>query len=188
MIETTGGANTHGRLEDGSGNQLAEDDDGGTGDNFRIELDLDPGTYYVRVSGSRGGTGAYGLRVSHTAAGLGGGGGIVNFVAVNSNNIATSEDGVQWEIAYREEIVGDKDGYFPFMRYVTFADGLWVIVGDRLVYTSTDGRTWTQNLYTQSDYSLLRAAAYGQGRWVCCRSAGPSNQHQRTRLVGSDCT
>ena len=166
VIETTGGANTHGRLEDGSGNQLAEDDDGGTGDNFRIELDLDPGTYYVRVSGSRGGTGAYGLRVSHTAAGLGGGGGIVNFVAVNSNNIATSEDGVQWEIAYREEIVGDKDGYFPFMRYVTFADGLWVIVGDRLVYTSTDGRTWTQNLYTQSDYSLLRAAAYGQGRWV----------------------
>ena len=72
-IESTGGTDTRGRLEDADGKQLAEDDDGGTGGNFRIELDLDAGTYYLRVSGSAGGTGAYGLRVSHAPEDTGGG-------------------------------------------------------------------------------------------------------------------
>ena len=44
-IESSGDTDVHGRLEDASGNQLAEDDDGGTGSNFKIELDLAAGTY-----------------------------------------------------------------------------------------------------------------------------------------------
>ena len=74
VVETTGSTNTRGRLEDASGTQLAADDDGGPGRNLRIELDLDPGTYYVRVTSSAGGTGPYGLRVSHAPERTSGGG------------------------------------------------------------------------------------------------------------------
>ena len=77
VIESTGSTDTLGRLEDASGRQLAENDEGGAGLNFKIERVLDAGTYYVRVSGSGGATGAYGLRVSHTPDDTGGGGGQV---------------------------------------------------------------------------------------------------------------
>ena len=71
-IESTGSTDTLGRLESASGRLLAENDNGGAGTNFKINWNLDPGTYYLRVSGS---TGAYGLHVSHIPDNTGGGGG-----------------------------------------------------------------------------------------------------------------
>ena len=65
VIETAGGTDTVGRLEDASGRILAEDDNGGAGGNFRIELDLDPGTYYLRLSGSGDSAGDYRLSFHH---------------------------------------------------------------------------------------------------------------------------
>ena len=68
VIETTGKADTYGRLLDAAGEVLAQDDDGGEGENFRIDdaADFAAGTYYVRVEGSRYGiTGRYTLRVVH---------------------------------------------------------------------------------------------------------------------------
>lgn len=69
VVETTGGTDTAGHLEDASGRELAADDDGGAGGNFRIERDLDAGTYYVRVSRPSGATGDYRLHVRHTPDG-----------------------------------------------------------------------------------------------------------------------
>ena len=48
-IYTTGSLDTVGFLTDSSGWTLAQNDDGGSGANFRIERRLDPGAYYVRV-------------------------------------------------------------------------------------------------------------------------------------------
>ena len=63
-VETTGGVDTYGTLFDGSRTQLATNDDGGSGRNFRISEDVSPGTYYVRVEGySTRVTGDYTLHV-----------------------------------------------------------------------------------------------------------------------------
>ena len=48
-VYTTGDLDTRGFLHDGEERQLASNDDGGDGTNFRIEREVDPGTYYIRV-------------------------------------------------------------------------------------------------------------------------------------------
>ena len=63
-VETTGTTDTVGRLESSSGSTLATNDDGGTGYNFKIEHDVTPGTYYIRVTGYGSRTGSYTLNVS----------------------------------------------------------------------------------------------------------------------------
>lgn len=49
-VYTSGGTDTVGRLEDSGGTALASDDNGGSGNNFRIVRDVAAGTYYVRVT------------------------------------------------------------------------------------------------------------------------------------------
>ena len=63
-IETTGGLDTVGRLEDSEGDRLASNDDGGSGTNFRIQRSLSAGTYYVRVGSDASRAGAYTLRLA----------------------------------------------------------------------------------------------------------------------------
>ncbi len=62
--------NTYGYLEDSDGTVLAENDDGQTWydlRNFRIEMDVEPGTYYVKVRGYNSGVlGDYELRTRFT--------------------------------------------------------------------------------------------------------------------------
>ena len=60
-IGTTGALDTSGALEDSEGGVVASDDDGGNGNNFRIQRSLSEGTYYVRVGSSGSATGAYTL-------------------------------------------------------------------------------------------------------------------------------
>ena len=60
-VYTTGGLDTEGTLEDSSGSVLGDNDDGGSGLNFRIERSADPGTYYVRVDSYGPDTGDYTL-------------------------------------------------------------------------------------------------------------------------------
>ena len=60
-IESSGDLDVVGTLFDASGNQHTLDDDGGTGSNFRMEVTLDAGTYYVRVHSYAAVTGSYTL-------------------------------------------------------------------------------------------------------------------------------
>ena len=63
-VYTRGSIDTVGRLEDADGSELAENDDSGSGLNFRMEHDVSGGTYYVRVRGVAGSTvGDYTLHV-----------------------------------------------------------------------------------------------------------------------------
>ena len=75
LARTTGGLDTLGALYDADGAEVATDDDGGAGTNFRIRRQLDAGAYYVRVSSWRAGTGAYALHLSFESATGGGNGG-----------------------------------------------------------------------------------------------------------------
>ena len=66
-VYTTGSLDTKGTLEDSTGDSLATDDDGGSGDNFRIAHAVSAGTYYVKVEGdssSSSGTGIYTIHAS----------------------------------------------------------------------------------------------------------------------------
>ena len=68
VIETTGGADTQGSLLSRFVEELAHNDDGGEGRNFRIDdpAPFEAGTYYIRVMGNRvGNTGPYTLRAVH---------------------------------------------------------------------------------------------------------------------------
>ena len=67
--ETTGGLDTEGALYDAAGNVLASDDDGAdTALNFRIQRELDAGTYYLRVASFGSDTGSYVLRLEFEAS------------------------------------------------------------------------------------------------------------------------
>ena len=67
-VETTGGLDTVGALNDADGTRLAFDDDSGAGVNFRIQRQLDAGTYYVEVESFENATGSYSLRLAFEAS------------------------------------------------------------------------------------------------------------------------
>jgi len=69
-LETTGGTDTWGTLYDSGGTELADDDDGGSGTNFRITTgSLGVGAYYLKVEGFNDSvTGNYRLRVQSQQA------------------------------------------------------------------------------------------------------------------------
>ena len=59
-VRTTGSLDTVGTLFDSSNQQIATDDDGGSGNNFALEAEVPAGVYYVRVRAySRSETGSY---------------------------------------------------------------------------------------------------------------------------------
>ena len=66
-VYTTGSLDTVSELQASDGSILASDDDGGDGGNFRIELRVDPGAYYVRVSSYGTATGSYVVLASFVA-------------------------------------------------------------------------------------------------------------------------
>ena len=67
-VHTTGGLDTTGELQAGDGSSLEVDDDSGAQRNFRIEHDVAPGTYYVKVGSFRTATGSYVVLAQFTPA------------------------------------------------------------------------------------------------------------------------
>ena len=109
---TAGSLDTYGVLYDSAGGEVATDDDGGAGYNFRIQRELAAGTYYVRVSAfARSRTGAYTLHLAggetcddhcDTRAGA-------TRVALPSQttgaiNPATDNDYFRFEVSNRDEV------------------------------------------------------------------------------------
>ena len=68
-VYSTGMLDTVGRLKRDDGTTIGFDDDGGFETNFRIEAEVAPGTYYVKVTGyNHTQTGSYRLHVEFLAA------------------------------------------------------------------------------------------------------------------------
>ncbi len=64
-VYTEGQTDTIGQLLDADCNRIVDDDDSGEGTNFRIETELEPGTYYISVRGYSDATsGPYTLHIS----------------------------------------------------------------------------------------------------------------------------
>ena len=114
LARTTGGLDTLGALYDADGAEVATDDDGGAGANFRIQRQLDAGAYYVRVSSWRAGTGAYALHLSFESASGGDGGG-----SSSGGNSGGLENG-----GYRRTL-GDFDGDGRDDVLLRHEDGRW---------------------------------------------------------------
>ena len=67
VIESTGSTDTIGTLYDSEGRELLSNDDGGSGYNFSLSMELAAGAYYVSVVGYEGEVGDYGLSVQFEA-------------------------------------------------------------------------------------------------------------------------
>ena len=68
-VYTTGSLDTFGRLKREDGSIVDYDDDGGSQTNFRIEAEVEAGTYYVKVTGfNHAAVGAYRLHVDFVPA------------------------------------------------------------------------------------------------------------------------
>ena len=67
-IESRGSTDTIGTLYDAQGRQLLQDDDGGSGYNFSLSMELSRGTYYLAVVGYEGEVGDYQISVAFSAA------------------------------------------------------------------------------------------------------------------------
>ena len=67
-IYTSGSLDTTGSLHDSSNNRIVENDDGGTGSNFRIARRLSAGVYYIAVRSFGSRTGSYTLHARVTDA------------------------------------------------------------------------------------------------------------------------
>lgn len=77
------------------------------------------------------------------------------FVAANANNLIYSADGATWTVS--------QAGSFSSVR---FFNGLFVAVGyPGIIYTSTDGVTWTSRLSAGGTIAL-QSPAFGNGIWV----------------------
>jgi hypothetical protein len=63
IIGTTGGLDTVSTLYNSTGDQIGSDDDGGNDYNTRLEVYLDPGTYYVTITQYSSGYGEYSFYV-----------------------------------------------------------------------------------------------------------------------------
>ena len=104
---TTGNLDTVGRLENSVGDTLLADNDGGKKGNFRIEADVSPGTYYLRVRSYRTQTGDYNVYATFEIASIpedvNGDGevnildltfAVANFGATGTNTADVNSDGV----------------------------------------------------------------------------------------------
>ncbi|MCG8028290.1 MAG: PPC domain-containing protein [Candidatus Thiodiazotropha taylori] len=74
VISSSGSTDTVGRLLDSNGNTIAVNDDGGSGNNFRITRNItSTGTYYIRISAGSSSGGSYTITISRSGSGGGDG-------------------------------------------------------------------------------------------------------------------
>ena len=179
---TTGSLDTVGRLYDSAGSQLTSNDDGGQGRNFRIEREVNAGTYFVSVEAwDENAIGSYTLRTEFESDDGDGGGedaGEVNFVALSYRSLLTSNDGMRWRVedAPRLGSSGRLLGYASYTSYgaIAYGDGLWVVVNHGTIDVSEDGRSWSRVVDVpdagDTVYEFLSGVAFGDGRWTATGS------------------
>ncbi len=147
-VETTGSTDTYGTGFDGNRSLLEWNDDGGSGSNFKIEGDLEPGTYFVEVRGfSSSTTGTYEVVVRPVS---GGGGG--DSYCRDGQRI---DNGTECDIYSTDAVLGiDSSGRFCTRSVPGWGDGCtrgsvggrWLIDrrgGIRIYATRTTSAYWT---------------------------------------------
>lgn len=72
--------------------------------------------------------------------------------------IATSPDGFNWTLVTSRP--------FKPLREVAFGNGVWAAISDHVIYTSTDGISWTPQYSTDGTGPDLVGIAYGNNRFV----------------------
>ncbi len=155
--ETAGHLDTIGTLHDADGNVLENDDDSGNAYNFRIQRQLDAGTYYVRVESFGNGTGSYTLRLGFEASDDGGPAPSATPWDPHRRNLGDFNDDGKDDVLLRHE-----DGrwrYYPM-------DGRDVLAGSGLASLTRD---WAWQIAGVGDFDgdgkddvLLRKT---EGRW-----------------------
>lgn len=97
-----------------------------------------------------------------------------NFVVISreSGYFATSSDGLTWNVQKNNNMSG--------MYAITYANDMFVVCGNKAVYTSEDGKTWTvtkvDEFIVDQKYgwgcSEWAGVVYGQGKFVAAGSNG----------------
>lgn len=72
--------------------------------------------------------------------------------------LTTSPDGVNWSLVTSKPLQP--------IRKITYGNGVWVAVGNTLIYTSTDGISWTQQYSTNDNNYNLTGITYGNNTFV----------------------
>ena len=80
------------------------------------------------------------------------------FVLGGPGYLASSTDGVNWKMATSSPL--------ERIRSISFGNGGWVAAGDKSIYSSTDGMSWTPQYSTDGGGYYLTAVAYGNNRFV----------------------
>jgi hypothetical protein len=89
---------------------------------------------------------------------------LANLSTAALSDIVTSTDADNWNLRFFHSA----NNYV--VRAVTYGDGLYVAVGERIVLTSTDAKTWKHNDISTSNF--MNGIAYGNGVFVAAGSAG----------------
>ena len=194
VVASGGETDTTGRLEDGNGTELASDDDGGDGDNFRIAHHVAAGDHYVAVRGfDDARTGEYSLGVSFTPA------------QTDEEGKLRLADGPESEeqVAGRLEIwlnrhwgtvcddLWDRRDAEVACRQLGFLPGdyNWGTSGSRPVGT---GPIWLDDLRCQGDEARLDECRYTSPHdcthhedvWISCGDPVAGDEEGELRLVG----
>ena len=137
-VETTGSTDTVGHLRGADGQWLSEDDDGGSGLNFRLVRQVSAGTYYVRVSGFENTSGPYTLIVRFTPTLGDDHGGTLEGAASVPLNSSTSGalegrgdiDYFRVEVAQAGTLTVETTGSTDTFGHLRGADGQWLSEDD----------------------------------------------------------
>ena len=80
------------------------------------------------------------------------------YVLGGSGYIATSSDGVNWNLITSWPLQP--------IRKIVYGNGLWVAIGKNIIYSSTDGISWTQQYFTNDNSYDLTGLTYGNNTFV----------------------
>ena len=163
---TTGRLYTLGALYDADGRHVdvATDDDGRVGNNFRIRRQLDAGAYYVRVSSAAGRTGTYALHLSgyDDHGDLRSNATRVSLPSRTSGEIdpGVDEDYFRFEMSSRGEVLVRTTGGLDTLGALYNADGRQVAIDDDGGYDGGEGTNFRIERQLDAGAYYVRVSSY----------------------------
>ena len=169
LARTTGSLDTLGTLYYADGREVATDDDGGTGSNFRIQQQLAAGTYYVRVSSYRAQTtGAYALHLSIETGGGGSPDLVVGSLSADRHEV---DPGERFTLSATVRNRGDDRSSATTLRYYRATGSGDTLIGESPIQALAPSAT------ASDDFRTLAETAPGTYAYKACVAevSGESN-------------